>query len=145
MCGNMYIVCWQYVCSMKVANQSLLPILSRVRKGSEISVKSVKGKVHEEPNGESVMGSGMEKHLSSYLPQGVQQCRSKCSCSECLGLERRWQGILTCSMEILTKIWLTHFPGGHGDCSCLVFPMQRHSFPCLTRALRNRKEDVTSS
>lgn len=42
-----------------------------VWKGSEMSAKSVKGKVHKEPNGESVVRSGMEKRLSSYLPQGV--------------------------------------------------------------------------
>ena len=74
-----------------------------------MSAKSVNGKVHEEPNGESVVGSGMEKHLSSYLPQGVQQCRSN-SYSKCLGLGRRWQGVLTCSMEILTKCLVDSFP-----------------------------------
>jgi len=48
MCGNMYVVCRQYLCSMKVANQSLLMILHRVWKRSEISAKSAKGKVREE-------------------------------------------------------------------------------------------------
>lgn len=57
----MYVVCRLYVCSRKMANQSLLSILSRVWIGGETSAKSVKGKDHEQPNGESVVGSGMEK------------------------------------------------------------------------------------
>lgn len=71
MCLNMYVVCRQHTCSMKVANQSLLSVLSKVWKGNEISAKSLKGKIHKEPNGESVVGSEMEKYLSSYLPRGV--------------------------------------------------------------------------
>lgn len=48
--------------------------------------KSVKGEVGEEPKGESAVGSGMEKYLSSFLPQGVGK---QMLCSECLYLERR--------------------------------------------------------
>lgn len=66
MYGYMYVV-WRWL--IRACYQFL------VEHGKEVRYlqKTVKGKVHEEPNGESVVGSGLEKHLSSYLPQRVRQ------------------------------------------------------------------------